>query len=304
MREEHIKLILYSVRDSDFRELSLSGKTLLTWGGALVVAIIFVSIVLAWVISTLLKDYKMAHLERTNRKMQTEIQKLQERVKSLHSRLGELEKADNDLRLLVNLPPIDTDVRNVGVGGNESSVFDDLDPTQGPGVDNLSAYLDELERRIQLAFESRAEIEEKFRENQELLRHIPSIRPVVGGRIAAGYGYRLDPLIGKIRHHDGVDLAAPQGTQVFAAADGVVESVAARSSLSPGYGREVIINHGFGFKTRYAHLSRVLVQPGQKVSRWDVIGLVGQTGRATGPHLHYEVLVNGLPVNPLDYILD
>jgi murein DD-endopeptidase MepM/ murein hydrolase activator NlpD len=114
----------------------------------------------------------------------------------------------------------------------------------------------------------------------------------------------LDPLIGKIRHHDGVDLAAPQGTQVFAAADGVVESVAARSSLSPGYGREVIIDHGFGFKTRYSHLSQVLVRPGQKVSRWDVIGLVGQTGRATGPHLHYEVLVNGLPVNPLDYILD
>ncbi len=303
MREEQVKLILYSVRDSSFRELCLSGKTLLTWGGMAVVVVIFLSIVLAWAMSSLLKDYRMANLERSNRRMQTELQRLQDRVKTLHSKLGELEKADNDLRLLVNLPPIDADVRNMGVGGNESSVFD-FDAAQGAGLDNLSSYLDELERRIQLAFESRAEIEERFRENQELLKHVPSIRPVVGGRVTAGFGYRLDPLIGKIRHHDGVDLAAPQGTQVFAAADGVVESVAARSSLSPGYGREVIIDHGFGFKTRYSHLSQVLVRPGQKVSRWDVIGLVGQTGRATGPHLHYEVLVNGLPVNPLDYILD
>jgi len=304
VREERGKVILYSEESTSFREFPFSARTVIRWGAFAAAGAVIFSVALGWAFANLFKDYRLTALQRANRRMHAQLQKLQDRVQNLQSRLVDLEKADNELRLFVNLPPIDSDVRSVGVGGNASSIFDELATGPDQGVENISSYLDELERRIQLAFESRREIEEKFRENQELIKHTPSIRPVVGGRITSGFGYRLDPFIERIRHHDGVDIAAPQGTQVFAAADGVVEKVVTRARRGRGYGKEVIIDHGFGIKTRYAHLSRVLVRKGQKVRRWDVIGLVGQTGRARGPHLHYEVLVNGRPTNPLDYILN
>jgi murein DD-endopeptidase MepM/ murein hydrolase activator NlpD len=117
-------------------------------------------------------------------------------------------------------------------------------------------------------------------------------------RFTSGYGYRRDPKRGGSRLHRGIDLAAPRGTPIFATADGVVTS----SKFESGYGNTVRIQHGFGFETVYAHQSRIRVKPGQRVSRGDRIGDMGRTGRATGVHLHYEVHLNGRPVNPMTYV--
>ncbi|WP_338467607.1 M23 family metallopeptidase [Novosphingobium sp. ZN18A2] len=129
---------------------------------------------------------------------------------------------------------------------------------------------------------------------------IPSMAPLDAIRMTSGFGMRHHPILGGRRKHDGVDLASPVGTPVHATADGVVE----KASWFGGYGLFVELEHGANMETRYGHMSKIAVAEGQRVHKGDVIGYVGSTGRSTGPHLHYEVRVNGVPVNPLVYMQD
>ncbi|WP_350345055.1 peptidoglycan DD-metalloendopeptidase family protein [Proteinivorax tanatarense] len=143
------------------------------------------------------------------------------------------------------------------------------------------------------------DIKEEQRRQQEIekrLAHTPSIRPTTG-RVTSPFGYRRNPVTGGRQHHTGVDLANSAGTPILATANGVVAS----ASYAGAYGNLIIIDHGYGYSTYYAHLSRISVRPGQTVGKGEVIGFMGRTGRATGNHLHYEVRVNGSPVNPASY---
>ena len=149
-----------------------------------------------------------------------------------------------------------------------------------------------MERELTLLFERMAS-------QKDLLSATPSIRPAGGGWVSSGFGYRVDPFTGRRRMHKGLDFAAMTGTPIYAPADGVVSY----SGREGGYGKIVSIDHGYGIVTRYAHNSRLLVKTGEKVKRWQKIAEVGSTGRSSGPHLHYEVRVNGVPVNPENYIL-
>ncbi|MDZ7360192.1 MAG: M23 family metallopeptidase [candidate division KSB1 bacterium] len=145
---------------------------------------------------------------------------------------------------------------------------------------------------------------EKFEARRKQLEHIPSIKPLLSGRITDLFGKRRDPFIYRTRHHQGLDIGAPRGTEVFAPANGVVEFVKTTYRRHSGYGKAVVIDHGYGIKTLYGHLSAINVKVGQKIERWDLIGLVGETGRATGPHLHYEVWVDGEATDPMRFILN
>jgi murein DD-endopeptidase MepM/ murein hydrolase activator NlpD len=136
-------------------------------------------------------------------------------------------------------------------------------------------------------------------DRQSLLLAVPSIKPVNGGYYSSPFGYRYDPINGRPLLHAGVDIASPWGTPVRAPADGVVSYV----GYEGGYGNLVTIDHGYGLTTRFAHNSRILVHQGQAVHRWDTISIVGSTGHSTGSHVHYEVRVHGIPVDPLNYIL-
>ncbi len=147
-------------------------------------------------------------------------------------------------------------------------------------------------------------IVEKFEIRRKQLEHIPSIKPLLSGRITDLFGKRKDPFVYRTRHHQGLDIGAPRGTEVFAPANGVVEFVKNSYRRKSGYGKAVVINHGYGIKTLYGHLSAIHVKAGQKIERWDLIGLVGETGRATGPHLHYEVWVDGEVTDPMRFILN
>ncbi|MCI0695436.1 M23 family metallopeptidase [candidate division KSB1 bacterium] len=144
----------------------------------------------------------------------------------------------------------------------------------------------------------------KFELRRKQLEHIPSIKPLLSGRITDLFGKRKDPFVYRTRHHQGLDIGAPRGTEVFAPANGVVEFVKTSYRRNRGYGRAVVINHGYGIKTLYGHLFEVKVKAGQKIERWDIVGLVGETGRATGPHLHYEVWVDGEATDPMRFILN
>ncbi|MEK6627832.1 MAG: M23 family metallopeptidase [Bdellovibrionota bacterium] len=140
---------------------------------------------------------------------------------------------------------------------------------------------------------------ESLSDSQSFLASTPSLRPS-RGPIGSRFGYRADPINGKMKMHAGLDIVVPPGTPVRATADGVVSF----AGWDEFYGKLVSIDHGFGVLTRYGHNSQVYVQVGQKVDKYDVISAAGSTGRSTGPHLHYEVRVNNVPVNPLNYILD
>jgi murein DD-endopeptidase MepM/ murein hydrolase activator NlpD len=163
----------------------------------------------------------------------------------------------------------------------------------------LVIKIDEAVKDSMLKEQSVIALWESLSASQTLLAATPSIKPA-RGPIGSRFGYRVDPINGKTKMHAGLDIVVAPGTPVRAPADGVVSF----AGWDDFYGKLVSIDHGYGVLTRYAHNSQIYVQVGQKVSKYDVISATGSTGRSTGPHLHYEVRVNGVPVNPANYILD
>ena len=162
---------------------------------------------------------------------------------------------------------------------------------------DLELNLDALARKVNLELNSFNEIYEKVKENREKLEFIPSIRPVSEGYLNSGYGYRKDPFDGMRRFHHGQDFSVYQGADIVSPANGTVKRVGYRG----GYGKYIILDHGYGYETKYLHLSKINVKKGQSVVRGELIGKTGNSGRSTAPHLHYEVIHNGTPQNPLNY---
>jgi murein DD-endopeptidase MepM/ murein hydrolase activator NlpD len=162
----------------------------------------------------------------------------------------------------------------------------------------LSVRIDRALRQSQLREQGVLQLWDSLSERQSLLSATPSIKPTHGW-YTSRFGYRADPYTNRPEMHGGLDMAAPPGTPVYAPADGVVSYV----GYEAGYGKLISIDHGYGVVTRYGHNSRVFVEQGQKVHRWDVISAVGNSGRSTGPHLHYEVRIHGIAVDPINYIL-
>lgn len=240
---------------------------------------------------------KLVRLERENDDLRARIQELNrlaETVKQQMARLTEREKA---ARVAVGLPDIHPDIREVGIGGT----FDLDDPMAPPGslmarTETLQEHLSRLLRETKLAMESLNAIEEKARRDQAYWRSIPTVRPVTG-YLSSGFGIRTDPFTGLRRMHAGVDLAARHGEPVRATADGVV----LRTGMDMDYGRYVDIDHQNGYMTRYGHLSAITTKPNARVTRGDLIGRVGNTGRTVGYHLHYEVRKDGRLLNPAVY---
>lgn len=256
------------------------------------------------------KDQRVSRLQRTNHALSNQLQHMSGKVNQLESQIQIIEKQDDGLRLAAGLPRIDEDLLKVGTGGSYGD-YVDVDLNSLPDAlqeetKKVNVLLAELERRVNFHSENVSEVKDQLTENLDRLKHTPSIRPVLPelSRITDGYGMRYHPLIERKKHHDGVDIAAEIGTEVNAVASGVVEKAQALASFGHGYGKYVVINHGYGYKTLYGHLSKVLVQEGQKVERWELIGLVGTTGMTTGPHVHFEVHMNDAAVDPEAYILN
>ena len=163
----------------------------------------------------------------------------------------------------------------------------------------LAIRIDSAVKETQLKEQSVLDLWETLSERQSLLNATPSIRPAKGW-LTSRFGYRISPFTGRPAMHNGLDVAAAPGSPVYAPADGVISF----AGFDESYGKLVSIDHGYGVMTRFAHNSQIYVQVGQRVTRWDVIAAVGNTGRSTGPHLHYEVRVNNVPVDPINFILD
>ena len=208
----------------------------------------------------------------------------EESIAELQSKLGDYETRTRKLAIVAGLDGADGG--EAGIGG----AF--LDPSDGADVDFLTYRADRLAGRLD-------RVEAKLEERMRWISSVPSITPV-RGILTSGFGTRRDPITGRRTLHPAVDIAAPPGREVVAPADGIVT----RAGRLGGLGNAVYLSHGFGLTTRYGHMSRLDVRPGQRVRRGDVIGYVGSTGRSTGYHLHYEVHVDGEAINPLGYLLD
>lgn len=225
-----------------------------------------------------------------------EIQRLNEKLDRMAKALEKLAQADNSLRVAVNLPVVSEEEKRMGAGGNRLSLLESSMPAALAATAKL---INQLSRQIERQEQSYEEIFSKYKENQELFARLPAIKPVNAPR-TSGFGMRLHPIYQIMKFHSGQDFTAPTGTPIYATGNGVVET----ASFVDGYGNCVIIDHGFGYKTVYAHQSKIAVKAGQAVKRGELIGYVGNTGVSEAPHLHYEVIKDGVKVNPSAYFFE
>ena len=307
MRDKRIKLIYFSLKGSDVSYIELSWKKMFFFASAFLVFLFIIVGSVIGLFTNYYQNFKIESLDKVNLTLTTQLQEMKDKVVVVQLKMKELEDKDDENRMIVGLDKIDKDMRKVGVGGADfgySDEFNILTDETREDVYDTKNLIDQLERRVQLLVKSKAYIYKKVEEDQDKLKHTPSIRPVQGGRISDTFGWRLDPFTEEVKAHHGIDIAARSGTLVKASAAGVVELVRDYYTRNKGYGKEIIINHSGNIKTRYAHLKDIKVRRGQEIKRWEDIGSVGQTGRSTGPHLHYEVIVNGVKVDPAKYILE
>ena len=247
---------------------------------------------------------RASHLARENRLLEAELERVRSSVDELGREMTMLAEKDRRVRLIAGMLEIDEEVLEVGVGGpgldspDESELWS-LDREISEAAYAIRYDLAVLLRRADLLDRSFSETEDSLEGQRERLRFTPSILPV-SGPVSSGFSVsRLHPVHRVYSPHEGIDQNAPRGTPFVATADGVVTF----AGWKPGFGNTVEIDHGFGVTTLYGHASRLLVRSGRRVSREDVLGYIGCTGVCTGPHVHYEVRVDGRPVDPMTHVL-
>ncbi|MBQ8593516.1 MAG: M23 family metallopeptidase [Bacteroidaceae bacterium] len=209
------------------------------------------------------------------------------------------QRDDNLYRVILQADSIPTNVRLAEYGS--TGRYEQLEEMANAGlvIDNTQK-LDMLKRQLYIQSKSFDEVVELCKQNEEMLKCIPAIQPISNKdlkKTASGYGVRIDPIYKTTKFHSGMDFSANPGTPVYVTGNGTVK----KAGWETGYGLTIEIEHGFGYQTRYAHLKSIGVKKGQKVTRGEIIGGVGSTGKSTGPHLHYEVVVKGRKVNPVNY---
>ena len=295
-------VIISDDNDVNVNQWSISSKKLLILSSI----IFFLSLILFFVSADYVTKYlyneKLNNLKNKSNSMLTLIIDLQSTLDEMSLEVNDIEEKDKALRTYANLPLVDKDVRKVGIGGSQvkfSQDFESLIPGVNSKLSNIEMNIDELQRKIRLEKESYNTIYNTIKNNSQKLSSIPSIRPVEGGYLNSGLGYRKDPFTGEKRFHHGLDISANRGTAIYATADGKVVSAGKLGN----YGITIKIKHGYGYDTFYGHLHKIFVKRGQNVKRGELIGQVGNTGRSTASHLHYEVHYLGTPQDPEHYFL-
>ena len=239
--------------------------------------------------------------EREIDNYELQLKVLNKKLEQVESTLANIEKRDNNLyRAYFEASPIPEDQRKAGFGGINR--YDYLEGFESSDlIVNTTERLDILTKELVIQSKSLDEIELLAKNKESLLSSIPSIQPVNSSdlrRMASGFGYRIDPFTKARRMHFGMDFSAKRGTPIYATGDGTVSRADSRAA---GFGKHVRIDHGFGYVTIYAHMDRYVVVKGDKVKRGDLIGYVGSSGRSVAPHLHYEIVKDGVKINPINF---
>lgn len=337
MRNKTFTILVSSNDRGKTRSLIISSAWLKTFVAlGCVMAIVFSAAALDYV-GLLLQSTENKRLKAESAQLKRQFSVVESKVSTLEKSLERVKNFSKKLRLITNVEDEDRNLRlsvrpglvdeaksfaatapdedtrgpaNIVSSTNSDSLFLErppLDAASGElsrsdirGYATLSIRIDEAAKKTQLTEVSVLELYDALKERESLLLATPSISPIENGWASSEFGYRLDPFTGRTNMHSGIDLPAPPGKAVRTPADGVVSYV----GYEQGYGKIVSIDHGFGVVTRYAHNSQLFVELGQKIKRRDVIAAVGSTGRSSGPHVHYEVRIHGVPVDPRNYMLD
>lgn len=229
---------------------------------------------------------------------------INDKIETIDALLGEMQDRDDNIyRMIFEAEPIPSSIRKAGYGGiNRYEALGGYENSRI--VTETTKKIDVIESQLNVQAKSFDEVYNMAKDKAKMLSCIPAIMPVKDidiNRISSHYGYRTDPFYKVPKLHSGTDFSAPIGTHIYCTGDGVVEKVIKGSG---GYGNNIIINHGYGYKTRYAHIKKAYVKEGQKVKRGEYIADVGNSGKSTAPHLHYEVIKNDKPINPINFFFN
>ena len=295
------KKYIFNPQTLEYEEYKTSGKRKF-WS---VMLYLLSTSVTAFLIVILIQNFFGSPTERMQAReieyLELQYDIMNDKVDELDELLGELEDRDDNIyRMIFEAEPIPTSVRKAGYGGsNRYMVLDGY--VNSDMVINTAKRIDVLTSQLYVQSKSFDEIYEMAKNKSEMLSCIPAIMPVKGTdiyRISSHFGHRTDPFYKVTKFHGGIDFSGPTGLGIYATGDGVVVKV---EKIKNGYGNNIIIDHGYGYKTRYAHLQTIKVKKGEKVKRGQEIGTLGSTGKSTAPHLHYEVIKNNKAVNPINF---
>ena len=243
----------------------------------------------------------LASVKNENRYLESKLIELTDRYETLHLNLNDLGEKTENLRIAANLEPISADERLLGVGGGSfDNSLDFLITSDDLDLEKAIIFIDNITNKFEFERLQYKEIENKMKTNMSLFESIPAMVPTKGEYIGSRFGVRIHPILKIRKMHTGIDFVVNTGAPVYSPGKGKVVYI----GRNGGYGLEMEIDHGFGYHTRYAHLSKVLVKRGQKIMRGDVIAKTGNSGLSTGPHLHYEISHNGRKLNPSLFFFD
>lgn len=289
----------YNLKTLRYEKIEVSSKrNFLRFLGFLSAALL-TSFVLATMWSFFYDTPEEKILKTENKKLIEHNNLMDKELENIDKILAGLKQRDNNLyRVIFEADPIPSSISEVGIGG--SSRYKDLKGYKNSDLmTHLNTRVDKIKRQLYLQSKSYDEIKKLVDNKEEMLQAIPAIQPISNKdltRMASGYGMRIDPVYNVSKMHWGMDFTAPTGTEIYATGSGkVVES----NYSNGGYGNRIKIDHGYGYQSLYAHMSSIAVKKGDKVTRGQVIGYVGNTGKSVGPHLHYEVIKNGNKINPV-----
>lgn len=260
----------------------------------------FLIIALAY---TFLDSPKEKQLKREISALSLQYELLQKKLNQIDVVMKDLQQRDDNIyRVIFEAEPIPLEVRNAGFGGvNRYKNLENYDYSKL--LIETTKKVDIISKQLYVQSKSYDELTKAVNSKGKMMASIPAVQPIDSRKLRgsiSGFGYRMHPIYKIRKMHEGMDFTAPIGTPIYATGDGYI----AAAGSERGYGNRIMINHGYGYVTKYAHMSRFKVKRGQSIKRGDIIGYVGNTGASTGPHCHYEVYKNGKPINPINFFFN
>ncbi len=297
----------YNKETLQFEPVKTSTKTKLMRFLGYCVLVLFGAVAISFALTSYFPSPNEIALKNELNQLQGKFLEINQTVDKMSSKLVNIHETDKNVhRMVFGMEPIDNNIWEGGVGGHKGFDFDNM-TFSGEILQETLSKTEKLARQLEIQSNSLKEIEQKALFKEKEFASIPSIKPIRADKLnrqikyLSGFGYRIHPIYKRRKFHAGLDFSAPKGTKIYATGDGKISRVEYKRT---GYGLNIVIDHGFGYSTLYAHMGSVNVKKGQKVKRGQVIGTVGNTGTSTAPHLHYEVVKDGKKVNPIHFVLD
>ncbi|HSB05378.1 MAG TPA: peptidoglycan DD-metalloendopeptidase family protein [Thermodesulfobacteriota bacterium] len=302
MDREHYNILIFGPKTSRTHHLKIRKKTFKIALYLLAFILLCTTFFFCDYVQVKKKAFQLARLHHETEAQKSQIHFFSARIEDLEKQLSKLRDFDKKIRIIANLERGQETTSLMGMGGpSPSDIRDQLKKEKDDRslIQQMRADVDRIQSEAISREVSLSEIEKQLQSKKEMLIHTPSIWPTTGW-VTSGFGFRTNPFTGLTQMHEGLDISNRVGTLIVAPADGMISD----SGNDLVHGKIVVISHGFGMTSRYSHLSKALVKTGQRVKRGDKIAEIGITGKTTGPHLHYEVRLNGIPINPMRYILN